>query len=82
MTATALHSGFTQEALRRLPAIAARARLADRAPPRAWETFQELPLPERRQEEWMRTDIRGFRLENFGFARADCQAIVPCRRRC
>ena len=31
----------------------------------AWATFQETPLPDRKQEEWMRTDIRGFRFEQF-----------------
>ena len=32
----------------------------------AWETFAELPLPNMRQEEWRRTDLRPFRLEQFG----------------
>jgi Fe-S cluster assembly protein SufD len=32
----------------------------------AWAAFQELPLPDRKLEEWMRTDIRGFRLEQYG----------------
>ena len=31
----------------------------------AWATFQEMPLPDRKLEEWMRTDIRGFRLEQY-----------------
>src|SRR5262249_3998760 len=31
----------------------------------AWGTFQELPLPGRADEEWMRTDIRLFRLDKF-----------------
>lgn len=31
----------------------------------AWAAFQELPLPDRKLEEWMRTDIRGFRLDHF-----------------
>ena len=33
----------------------------------AWAAFQDMPLPERTQEEWARTDIRGFRLEQYGF---------------
>jgi Fe-S cluster assembly protein SufD len=33
----------------------------------AWATFLEMPLPDRKLEEWMRTDIRGFRLEQFAF---------------
>jgi len=32
----------------------------------AWQAFQELPLPSRSDEEWMRTDIRLFRLDRFG----------------
>lgn len=32
----------------------------------SWRKFQELPTPSRKEEEWMRTDIRLFRLEKFG----------------
>jgi Fe-S cluster assembly protein SufD len=32
----------------------------------AWATFEELPWPSQRDEEWMRTDIRLFRLDKFG----------------
>ncbi len=31
----------------------------------AWQAFQDLPLPSRADEEWMRTDIRLFRLDRF-----------------
>jgi len=31
----------------------------------AWRAFAQLPLPDRSHEEWMRTDIRGLRLEQF-----------------
>lgn len=31
----------------------------------AWQTFESLPLPSQRDEEWMRTDIRLLRLEKF-----------------
>ncbi len=33
----------------------------------AWRRFQELPMPSVREEEWMRTDIRLFKLDRFGF---------------
>ena len=33
----------------------------------AWRDFLAAPLPGPKQEEWMRTDIRMFRLEKFGF---------------
>lgn len=34
----------------------------------AWKTFGELSWPDRRQEEWMRTDIRLFKLDKYGLA--------------
>ncbi|MEX0613088.1 MAG: Fe-S cluster assembly protein SufD [Pirellulales bacterium] len=33
---------------------------------KAWRRFQELPMPSVRDEEWMRTDIRLFKLDRFG----------------
>ncbi len=35
----------------------------------AWQAFQDLPLPSRADEEWMRTDIRLFRLDKFHLPR-------------
>lgn len=32
----------------------------------AWDAFEQLDWPSRQEEEWMRTDIRLFKLENFG----------------
>ncbi len=31
----------------------------------AWQTYQSLPMPSRSDEEWMRTELRNFRLERF-----------------
>ncbi|REK27619.1 MAG: Fe-S cluster assembly protein SufD [Planctomycetota bacterium] len=67
MTETAVQTGFNQDAFDAF--LAARdepAWLSDlrRA---AWEKFLELPMPSRQDEEWMRTDIRLFRLDRFGF---------------
>jgi Fe-S cluster assembly protein SufD len=36
----------------------------------AWQAFQDLPLPSRADEEWMRTDIRLFRLDKFSLPTA------------
>ena len=66
VTASVVNRGFTAEAFESF--------LADRREPdwlvalrrQAWATFLEMPLPDRKLEEWMRTDIRGFRLEQFG----------------
>jgi Fe-S cluster assembly protein SufD len=43
----------------------------------AFAKFQELPTPSRREEEWMRTDIRLFRLEKFGPPAATEAATEP-----
>ncbi len=45
----------------------------------AWATFQQMPLPDRKQEEWMRTDIRGFRFGQFSLPSPD-QPSVGARR--
>ncbi len=63
---TITQKGFTQEAFetflarRREPAWLSQLRR------QAWAAFLELPLPDRTQEEWMRTDIRAFKLDKFG----------------
>jgi len=62
---TIVQQGFTQEAFetflaqRREPAWLIQLRRD------AWSAFLELPLPDRTQEEWMRTDIRAFKLSQF-----------------
>ena len=65
MSSTATATNFSQDAFD--------AFLAARDEPtwcldrrrQAWETFQQLDWPSRNQEEWMRTDIRTFRLDRF-----------------
>ena len=65
MTATLKQSGITSEAFeaflnaRQEPDWLTANRRA------AWQVFQDLPLPSRADEEWMRTDIRLFRLDKF-----------------
>jgi Fe-S cluster assembly protein SufD len=43
----------------------------------AWRRFESLPLPSQRDEEWMRTDIRTFHLNRFGFPGEPAPAAVP-----
>lgn len=45
----------------------------------AWEKFQQMAWPTRRDEEWMRTDIRLFQLNKFGFnaESADVSTTLP-----
>jgi Fe-S cluster assembly protein SufD len=78
MPETTLQSGFTQEAFDGFMRARNEPDWLQELRQEAWEIFNELPLPERRQEEWMRTDIRGFRLESFGFPVApDDTAVAP-----
>jgi Fe-S cluster assembly protein SufD len=66
---TAISSGFNQETFeafldaRREPCWLTDLRTD------AWKAYLELPLPDRRQEEWRQTDIRALRLDRFGFPR-------------
>ena len=43
----------------------------------AWKLFEKLPMPSRADEEWMRTDIRLFRLDRFGFPAETSPATFP-----
>jgi Fe-S cluster assembly protein SufD len=42
----------------------------------AWKVFQDLPMPSTQQEEWRRTDIRGFHLDRFDLAMG-ASGILP-----
>jgi Fe-S cluster assembly protein SufD len=65
MSTIAVPIGFTKEAFssflesRDEPAWLVEMRRA------AWKKFEELPWPSNRDEEWMRTDIRLFKLDRF-----------------
>ncbi len=65
MTSTVPKTGFTREtfdaflAARQEPDWLTDGRRA------AWQVFQDMPLPGRGDEEWMRTDIRLLRLDKF-----------------
>src|SRR5262245_8067565 len=38
---------------------------------KAWQRFRDLPLPSVRDEDWIRTDIRLFKLDRFSLPEAD-----------
>jgi Fe-S cluster assembly protein SufD len=79
VTPTQVARGFTPESFQSF--------LAERREPawlvalrrEAWAAFEELPLPDRTLEEWMRTDIRGFRLDQFGLPAASANVQSPPR---
>ena len=52
---------------------------------KAWRRFQELPMPTVRDEEWMRTDIRLFKLDRFELPDRAAQRRLrklPCHTSC
>jgi Fe-S cluster assembly protein SufD len=79
MATTLTQSGITTEAFEAF--LAARQEpdwlTANRRA--AWQAFEDLPLPSRADEEWMRTDIRLFRLDKFALPTSQPQltAQIP-----
>lgn len=41
----------------------------------AWNAFERLPPPDMTAEDWRRTDIRGLRLDRFGFSRGHAHDV-------
>jgi Fe-S cluster assembly protein SufD len=76
---TLTQPGFTREAFETF--------LAERSEPawltelrrQAWSAFEELPLPGRAQEEWMRTDIRAFKLNQFNIPAPSADEKFPAQ---
>jgi Fe-S cluster assembly protein SufD len=74
MSTAVASTGFSQEAFdaflsaRDEPAWLTDMRRA------AWRRFQELPMPSVRDEEWMRTDVRVFKLDRFGLPEQSIEA--------
>ena len=62
---TSTLTGFTQEAFEAFLAARDEPDWLIAARRAAWQIFQELRLPSRADEEWMRTDIRLLRLDRF-----------------
>ncbi len=77
MSVMLTNTGFTQEAFD--------AFLAERSEPdwladlrkNAWSRFDEMSLPTSRDEEWMRTDIRLFKLDKFSLAVESNEVELP-----
>jgi Fe-S cluster assembly protein SufD len=71
MSTAVASTGFSQEAFDAF--LAAREEPAWLTDIRrtAWRRFLELPMPSVRDEEWMRTDIRLFKLDRFSLPEAD-----------
>ena len=71
MATAVVSTGFSQEAFDAFLAARDEPAWLDRHAPRRWRRFQELPMPSVRDEEWMRTDIRLFKLDRFSLPEHD-----------
>src|SRR5262249_34598409 len=65
MTTIVKETGFTQEAFDEFLASRQEPEWLTAGRRAAWQAFQDVPIPSRADEEWMRTDIRLFRLDKF-----------------
>jgi Fe-S cluster assembly protein SufD len=66
MSALATTSGFRRDALETLLATRSEPRWLSARREAAWDRFAALGMPDPQAEEWMRTDIRLFKLDRFG----------------
>lgn len=62
-----LRTGFTPEAFEASLARRQEPEWLTAARREAWQRFLEMPLPNRTEEEWRRTDLRLFRWDRFAF---------------
>ena len=65
MTETIEQTGFTQETFEAFLAARDEPEWMTRLRRDCFETYQSLPLPSHRDEEWMRTDVRLLRLDRY-----------------
>jgi Fe-S cluster assembly protein SufD len=66
MASTVATTGFTAEAFDAFLAARDEPTWLAQLRREAWDKFCALPMPSARDEEWMRTDIRLFKLDRFG----------------
>ena len=71
MSTAVVSTGFSQEAFDAFLAARDEPAWLDDMRRAAWQRFLELPMPSVRDEEWMRTDIRLFKLDRFSLPEHD-----------
>src|SRR6478752_3600043 len=71
MSTAVVSTGFSQEAFDAFLAARDEPTWLIEMRRAAWRRFLELPMPGVRDEEWMRTDIRLFKLDRFNLPEAD-----------
>ena len=58
-------TGFSREGVEAVSMARLETGAARDARLRAWEVFETLPMPQRTDEEWRRTDLRGLKLDRL-----------------
>jgi len=66
MQTTQFETTFSREAVEQLSAYLGEPQWMLEFRLRAWEQFEQTPLPTTQDEPWRRTDLRRFKLEQFG----------------
>src|SRR6476619_2771987 len=66
MSSVVVKSGFNQETFQAFLAAKNEPQWLRELRERSWKTFQQLSWPARNDEEWIHTDIRLFKLDQFG----------------
>jgi Fe-S cluster assembly protein SufD len=74
---TATTAGFTEEAFENFLAQRDEPEWVRRPRREAWQVFHQMPMPSRSEEEWMRTDVRPFRLAQYGLPSTVSDAPAP-----
>jgi len=77
MSTTTTAAGFTPEAFEAFLSARDEPGWVTESRRMAWDRFCQLGMPTRRDEEWMRTDIRLFRLDRYSLPAVPSDAAVP-----
>ncbi|MFI5271446.1 MAG: Fe-S cluster assembly protein SufD [Ktedonobacterales bacterium] len=80
MTAPVARRGFTDEAVAELLARRDEPEWMRQRRRDAWQTYQQIPMPARTDEEWRRTDLRNLTLDNvapYAESRTPAQSLLP-----
>lgn len=79
MTATLTSTGFTQASFDEFLATRDEPNWLTDLRRSAWDRFSELGMPKGNDEEWMRTDIRLFKLDRYAMPRGEASSAKPPR---
>ncbi|MDQ3548229.1 MAG: Fe-S cluster assembly protein SufD, partial [Chloroflexota bacterium] len=75
-TTTSATKGFSREAVEELSHRRNEPDWLRRKRIDAWETYEQIPMPKRTDEEWRRTDLRGLKLDRLApFAGLDAPRV-------